>query len=1681
MNLNIPRNHFYKRKLIDTGLALDPIFPDLPSSVSATATLGTQADTQYLALGTTIPETPDYGDATLKSAAIGLYTSAVTMKDSSVPPSIYAYRFNPNITLAEGGYSLSTSGAHVSVYNSKPNNEYLYLEENFDGAAGDNDIDIVNQHQASSIITKTQAYIDRGTYLGLLKAIEGPSAFWSNYMDQIVYIDDAKQKVRVSWMNKGHTQWKVWATGSKTGADYLISYYDKKWTNLEHIQYLNTTVAPAAIEESSLANVGNTALDDFYATRNFSNPYNEDENDPMITTTVDLSTETSLNGGQSLRFYHNWGYNIDNAQLQTQLGISGNLNAQCARASLYDIPFPSYPFDATKSKIGENIFSDEKVLGNTQGVAPEIRIPMNITKLPPNIWVAIGDYGDGSGGTITPPQGNPYFFYGATASALRQTTTEGGTTNDIAQANAATYNTTFLRSVVVTFSNYKPKAEHTTVDKFLAYGLTNFYQGKNYDNIVGGFYITRWGIDGASPGTGEEIADCYATPLPVSRCPQYTGNAGGIPTEGNQIAFGGGMCQMNGAGNFSALNILSPCRVNTGNPALEASNRVVQLPMNSFFTARIFTDIFQYNNSGSSLKNPYAPSSSSNQSYGSDGTPADVAKRGAMMRVIFETDTQNQGIVTLSGSTYINLSGTVVDEDARNVPFIDIPFPIGNATHSTAALNTTTYSWHENPELYPKHMTIWVQNYPWVSGNIRNSSGDNTYDSLFYVGDSNVQGGAVRESEVFIDSIKLVNYEPNVEIVTAANSNNSLHFKSDKYSSPFGTAIDTDGNNTYLSRWVNSGPVNYTVQCKISGSSDSDKRIVKILNPEEFDTGFLENGGTVSCAATGYWSGGTDIATIDAIDTFTISTDPTGSASPATGATVVFTSTGTLFPPVNRADLTEHSTGQNVVIGFNDDNDLPNGNHSTNAYGYFLMNNFRTPLWSDMVNDPLRPDKTETQQGGSTFGAIYSQATANNYIDALGGSLLGDRYFVQTSSGSNISGAAYLVSEGNATVNNAIVLGTGANNTFVSTDGLRQKGFIYVNVSGSSANYSKWVKRENVLTSTRVTNCRAKSVKNNNHQDDLANNQIEVANTSIFNYYDENETYVIYLVGSKNETRFKKSGLKLDTKVPPLNNVVTFSNLKGKADDGTTSLLTEGNLYRLMVSPEKYYLSMLFDTPETRIPRSYSSVCGISQTPTTAGVATASGSTFNEFTFSYAAGSVGSAGVSGLSQRQWSVVPRKDSETLIVDEDYGYGTWDDETQTGGELFKGAAYLENYNIFAIPHENFEPASNFNFVVGFDQSATPDGDISIETDDTSVTVQKPALYTLYEDLPPIIRNFSVQPAVDTAGMPGQTFNYYDIQGENLNAVQFNWEEENADDIWYRMLMYDSVPVTNKYHRALIYVPLNEPYGDLNAYPSGAQYGYNMTTGYSIQSDITVALANGTDTRKIPIGQGGWALQLADTVQGKLTITGNTNIPGFSAHDYSQYTIQIHWTPSAADKDVVAHIMTVGVPAAIGAGEMNLWKDANNNIINDVGANKITGSSTIKCDGETPTSIIITFDENSSSYTGRRKLYIDGKLEASSNSTNKITAAPITLGGYHVGSSSYRGTTGFIEEFIIYDRKYDVVETSNNYIFSTIDIEDYDSPDLITNSAILVAADYHNFRGTAKADLGMSSSTTWRTNIA
>ena len=1628
----------------------------------------------------------------------------------------------------------------------------------------------------------------------------------------------------------------------------LMWAYDRVWPfaeldQMNYIQFKKTAAASGDLDQNPTA-VGaggnsNTIFDTIKATKNSLNPYEAGIDQPLMLSEATLTTENSLNQGQSLRLYHNWGYSPYNSSFQDILGDSLNLNPQCIMASMYNIPYPSFPWDAGMSQITAN-HSDVNMFGSMRAVVPEISMGLYVSKLSPNLPLNVsGGYIDKCGSpyyggrAITPPD----------AKRWNGTAYQSGATAQSAN-NFTNYENTFLRSIVVTFSNYKPLQEHSTLDDFLNYGLDRFYTSQTDNNIVGGYILTTWDMSlvnandsNKNPSDVNAADEMWAYPLPVTRIPQVTSSP--TPLGASQCFLSGGIGQPLGTAgeHLNRINTLTWGVTPTGNQASDRNLRCQKLPLNSWINSRVFTDIFQHNNIGSVLKRPYAASSSSNP------TTNDPATSGVPMRVLFETAAQGGDPASPeSFSQY----GTTVDDAQVDIPFIDVFFPVGHyndvsctgsagsevitcsssdkihvgqrieqtvgtftylksgsyvakITAGTEGVNVTEfemnrpldgntlsyvnfrfwngppgsddYTFAEHPEWYPKHMTIWVQNYPWVSG----SSG-----GAFKAGDDNyAPSGCTTEVEMFIDNVMFYNYGPTVDTITAGNQESNVSFSPRTYTSPLAGMVSGNAGGTFpysggtfKTGWVQSRPLeDQPALVSIQSGSDVGKMLV---NEGSISIGDIENSGEFNANHNSVTITGTGIPAATYMDfqdntTFYMKT----AAGVAVDATITNTalevtlnSSGTAQPYLNVCNTYPYDIGNNLVLGFNDKGDLPiSSDYATSAAGYLLFNNFNTDDWEGVSLDPIIPNKTNhlgsrvpATSAGTKIGALSSQAPADAQDKRMGAQMYAPNYYIEgTTTGSNLSGAAFRIvtasdmgigitftggglndmtidasndynaetnktyrvqvdgtgtpdtfkwSDDNGstweatevnmaatnTLNNGVVIKWGAttghtatnywsftatssavpgsvglptgNTAFVNNDGFRQKGFMYLNVSGQTfgwnANaYTGWTKRENVLVSTKVIG--------------YADKSITVADPSIFNPSDEEETYVLYYMGADDSTtttqnRYRRTGLTLDTSVPSEGNSFTFTEKVTLADDGKSTLLSGINLSYLYIGPEKYWMNLLFSTPSEMSARNYESVCTINQTPTTGNV---SGSTCNEYTYTYDSSLIGTGGSAAKYVRLWDLKPTVDSTTVITDQDFGYTPIDPETDEGGQFLSGpireASFLHYDVSQAVQDNTTKTSDNFPLALYFEHGGNVQSKAVFEDDDSAITTKRPTLYWKFKDLPPTITDFAVKPAVDVLT---ESTNLYKLTTENLNAVEFTWNEENADDVWYRMLMVDTgVDIESKYHKAKLWLPLNEAFVP-TAVPS---YTFYSKIAGSAGGSATV----GTDVRGVIYGQGGYGAKLASAT----ALTGSIVVPKATNSvltDETEFILTIHWTPSTADNGAISYIAHQTTALGTAAGNFELFKNANDNMVCKLGADiAMTGSSFIPTDGSRPVSVIVTFKKDAPSGP-KAKLYVNGVLDDSSTgTTEQTTTADFTLGGS--GTSTYRTTTGVVEEVLMYTKAYDIVENSNSYVFNTDVLEDSDADNSVnrSHSARLIVADYHNFRGTSQAELGTSTITSWR----
>ena len=564
-----------------------------------------------------------------------------------------------------------------------------------------------------------------------------------------------------------------------------------------------------------------------------------------------------------------------------------------------------------------------------------------------------------------------------------------------------------------------------------------------------------------------------------------------------------------------------------------------------------------------------------------------------------------------------------------------------------------------------------------------------------------------------------------------------------------------------------------------------------------------------------------------------------------------------------------------------------------------------------------------------------------------------------------------------------------------------------------------------------------------------------------------------------------------------------------KADDGTTDLCVETNLSELYISPKKYWITMCFLNTDSASKRSYESICNINSNPNEDVDSTFPqlGSTYNEFTYSYNAADQTTKGAAALTNNPW--ILEAGGETTSLDlQDYGHGGFDSDKDTGGQA--GVLPILNnrlntMNISGIvagggmmggmPGMGGGAPSDKPIVLVLGLSnLTASKKVVIYGDDfdsqvtafnfDSIKAMNPQYIWQYTSPLPTVTDFAVSPVFDALE---KDVNLYELEKENLNAVNFTWTE--SGDIWYRMLMVDDVPIRNKYHKAKLWIPLNESPNDitpttkttLNWYvdPSSAYWGTaqsgTCTVGAEVLQDIQ--------------GLQGYASRIvsgseshAPQPEGYVFIPAANNS---GLKDLDEYTFVMHVIPDdqASNRDSVC-LFSQGSGNSVGNG-FDIYINTDEKIVVSQDGAFLTGTSVIPTDGETPTSIVVTYrkDSNTDGLGPDLRLYINGRIEdyvvtALGNVTT--TASDIRVGA-NFDDTSAQATTlykGLVEEVIIYEKRWEIVEDSGLYLYNTSPLADVNAADKYTpHNARLFLYDHHNIRGKNRDEVCGSDQVTWK----
>jgi len=1683
--MNIKNNHFYRTQVISEAVAVKPQFRDLPPSTETTLEFKGGVDVTAYVLSGSVPSAPKFGNYELDGGEFKIYVSGVNMSRQPSLPNLSLYRVKPGITIDEGGMTVAHAtgttteaevGQKMAVFNAHISADQIDIEENFDGADKSLGEVLLLGSQGNSTLTLADAYVtpkdgaDKihfggGSYPMNRNVETNLKKYFTNSAGRIPVMAKDKNKKTGMWTATEDNRPNKW--------QFYEPYW--KWEDIKGIlrfEQQNPSTTNPDTEPEPTEN--NTILNHFYTTPNINNPYSADSNNPVVLSQMSLSTDKAMDGPQSLRIYHLFDWSDQNQKVNMNFGTAG-WGPQVGRASLTPIPFPW--MNSFGGKIGDYLGGDPR------STVPKLEMSMNINKIG-NVVNIKPCYATGS---------NVESGLGEGWSPYAQAYVASG-------SNKNNENNTFARSVVITFSNHEPDVDDTTLDRFLYKSLNNFYtntgsnkgRGKNLDIVVlkpnNGYAILR----GFNDVSNDYV---YAFPLPVTKYGvQMSDDVGnrGMVNSGSLYFFKGSgtWAQHSGTATTAGalIGILPEMRQfvsgteanafggNYGKVGLNEyitdtlgigfSQGPIALPIGSFFNMTFTFDPYQAVSCRTNSTQPY-------DTYKRGGTepplsvdPRDVATNNETN----PTDPSPPGLAekTMNGSpircwfTDAPRPSGSDDDITKNIPYIDIPFP-ASGQYSAANGQPKYYNFYDMVDgavttdgpnnLWPYCMTVWVNNHRWVGGTTDSTPGltdGNPYPNLekpYFI--SSVSGtavtgltpawndeyinssGSTMEAEVFIDGIKLKNFNYDVSNASATKG-------------PFSREIRFEGErgDTFLGK-------NIAIEF---GGTSGDGGMYPVWGA-----------GQESNSSTGQ-------DPYDVLNALSIS----GSAE------------------LN----SQTALGQVVSLGFNNKTDLPlglNGVDSTDGRGGFiLMNDFNTDNFQAM-GQMVPGVANNTGSGSLNPQGLYGQislASAGQNSGKLGGNVLANAYNSLQNTTWNPSAygdsamvqLAFPVSSatgndiGSAGCTSGIYFGEGTN-TFLSTDGLTQKGLVKLYVSGSD--YSNWTKRENLFASAKITGIpELKEVAN---FDTTRGNVITVDNPDIFDN-DPDSQYMIYLIGDKLSDTSKRAGysnmkITLDQDSSITGGAITLKQTNssdvpkklGLADNNSNLLLSYKNLPYLYISPVKYWINLTYTTDD--VVRTYTKAVMINEdaSDALATLTNFTGSTYNEQVYSYDSTLRTSKGQSGIYLKPWSLDVSGENSSLVNNIDYGFGTYDPETNTGGEL--GTTTAVNYtwaefDITKLVTTSDDITYDSNFLVKLQLAQdTDDRDVTVIGDEYSDVNYKPLLTWSYKDELPIVRNFKASPAFN---LIAKNINLYEITNQDLNGVQFNWEEEADDDVWYRHLFINDVNIPHKYTNAKFHIPLNES-GSLTTQPSYKYYKYR-TDGGRVAYTMSSA---GAGIRANIEGLQGYAAQLASGTTLYITDGSDTSLKNLQ-----KYALTLHATPPSGsyptnrlDLFGKGTDVTDGFRVSINSSGK----------IDAVQSNKtISGSTIIPFDGETPVNVTVTYESGSNS--GRDlKLYVNGSLEDYESAVDPVTSTADTTIGYASDGSSH-WFTGKMEEIVLYEldkgtQDLVVVDTNEEYIYNTANLNDLTGNNVLTHQARLYVMDYHNIRGTADTQVCSTNQTSWR----
>ena len=530
-------------------------------------------------------------------------------------------------------------------------------------------------------------------------------------------------------------------------------------------------------------------------------------------------------------------------------------------------------------------------------------------------------------------------------------------------------------------------------------------------------------------------------------------------------------------------------------------------------------------------------------------------------------------------------------------------------------------------------------------------------------------------------------------------------------------------------------------------------------------------------------------------------------------------------------------------------------------------------------------------------------------------------------------------------------------------------------------------------------------------------------------------------------------------------------------DDDGNALLTTANMPAICISPLAFWICMYYkwtDGTDALPKRTYSSVCLINN-GTAAGLTSGNfGATWNEDKFSD----------TSTYDNSWSW-SKTENSAINVKTDYGYGSYDSETNKGGyaSVFSPSASAPtgaattgvNFNMVDISGiasaDSLKPNDTFSLAV------TPADDmhvheIAINTDDASAGV-RPFILAGFTD--------SVAPPPTFTAVPYEN---------DPTKIQFNWAV-SGKDWWYGFIIVDSEPIFNKYHKVGMHMPnffTLEQYNGNKDLATGTgsglkYYNYTANTTNDVELDSTFDI----------------------DFEGLCGFTPAFDGDAYIRADADHLEIGDPSAPPTTNMTIMGHLRISALPGS-GTDEIVTIEDNSNNVAfeleigTDGGltATVAPGSGTAVAltsvtklipDNETPYAFCVTLDTEIPN--GNVKLFINGRLEdqsgaltsaGSSNNWKSGQSWDNPSNGYvYLGNDdSNDGFHGTIEEFVISHRTFYPVIVEDGVFVLDKNLKELASDSTGTSlsyNARIILCDYHNISGKTTSEITMSPQVSFR----